>query len=151
MPRLRVGKYALQLSDSEELDVVSANTMYTEDSPPQSYAYKELVEVVTRAVERLKTEVWRFSPEPVRTTSALVGKAYSAAGQAAACLLTMTLLQGYQADLLADLDEGEGIGPDTVCELRQATDLSLRATKEMPRSIGRSMAALVATERHLII
>ncbi len=164
MPRLRVGKYALQLSDSEELDVVSANTMYTEDSPPQSYAYKELVEVVTRAVERLKTEVWRFSPDssssarspvlptkPVRTTSALVGKAYSVAGQAAACLLTMTLLQGYQADLLADLDEGEGIGPDTVCELRQATDLSLRATKEMPRSIGRSMAALVATERHLII
>ncbi len=108
--------------------------------------------------------MWRFSPDssssarspvlpnkPVRTTSALVGKAYSAAGQAAACLLTMTLLQGYQVDLLADLDEGEGIGPDTVCELRQATDLSLRATKEMARSIGRSMAALVATERHLII
>ncbi len=27
--------------------------MYTEDSPPQSHAYEELVEVVTRAVERL--------------------------------------------------------------------------------------------------
>ncbi len=48
--------------------------------------------------------------KPVRTTSALVGKAYSAAGQAAACLHTMSLLQAYKADLLADLDEGEGVG-----------------------------------------
>ncbi len=39
--------------------------------------------------------------KPVRTTSA---------GQAAACLHTMSLLQAYNADLLADLDEGEGIG-----------------------------------------
>ncbi len=221
----------LQLSDSEELDVVSANAMYTEDSPHQ-HAYEELVEVVTRAVERLNID-WpaeredvrsksrldeRFStsraqpqcqglpgiardhgtkpvsyrvnstqtshyssilnkevhgygempkveetlasylsPEPsssarspvlptkpVRTTSALVGKAYSAAGQAAACLHTMSLLQAYQADLLSDIDEGEGIGPDTVCKLRRATDLSLRATKDAARSIGRSMAALVA-------
>ncbi len=45
--------------------------------------------------------------KPVRTTSALVGKAYSAAGQAAACLHTMSLLQAYQAELLTDLDEGE--------------------------------------------
>ncbi len=40
----------LQLSDSEELDVISANAKDTEDSPPQSHAYEELVEVVTRAV-----------------------------------------------------------------------------------------------------
>ncbi len=65
--------------------------------------------------------------KPVKTTSALAGKSYSAAGQAAACLHTMSLLQAYQAELLADLDEGEGIGPNTVCELRQATDLSVRA------------------------
>ncbi len=50
--------------------------------------------------------------KPVRTTSALVGKAYSAAGYAAACLHTISLLQAYQAELLADLDEGEGIGPN---------------------------------------
>ncbi len=37
----------LQLSDSEELDVVSANARDTEDLPPQSRAYEELVEVVT--------------------------------------------------------------------------------------------------------
>ncbi len=61
----------------------------------------------------------------------------------------MLLLQAYQADLLADLNEGEGIGPDTVCDLRRATDLSLRATKEMARSISRSMAALVTMERHI--
>lgn len=36
-------------------------------------------------------------------------------------------------------------GPDAVTELCLGTDLSLRATKEMAKSIGRSMA----TERHL--
>ncbi len=36
-----------------------------------------------------------------------------------------------------------------VAELRRATDLSLRASKETARAIGWSMAALVATERHL--
>ncbi len=41
--------------------------------------------------------------KPVRITSALVVKAYSAAGQAAACLHTMSLLQAYQAELLIDL------------------------------------------------
>ncbi len=152
----------LQLSDSEELDVASVNARDTEDSPPQSRAYEELVEVVTRAVERLSiawpaereyvqmanstnAEVWRsrekpvsyrvfstqtshyssilnkevhgygempkveetltsyLSPEssssarspvlptkPVRTTSALVGKAYSAVGQVAPCLHMVT-------------------------------------------------------------
>ncbi len=64
-------------------------------------------------------------------------------------LQPMSLLQAYQAKLLADLDEGEGVGPNAVCELHRATDLSLRAAKEMAKSIGRSMAALVATERHL--
>ncbi len=61
----------------------------------------------------------------------------------------MSLLQAYQSELLTELDEGEGISPNTVCELRRATDLTLRAVKEMAKSIGLSMAALVATERHL--
>ena len=34
-------------------------------------------------------------------------------------------------------------------ELRKATDLSLRITKEKARAIGRSMAGLVCVERHL--
>ncbi len=41
----------LQLSDSEELDVVSVNARDTEDSPPQSRAYEDFVEVVPRAVD----------------------------------------------------------------------------------------------------
>ncbi len=59
--------------------------------------------------------------KPVRITSALMEKAYSAAGQAVACLHTMSLLQAYQAELLIDLDEGKGISPNTICELCRAT------------------------------
>ncbi len=73
--------------------------------------------------------------KPVRTTSALVGKAYSAAGQAAACLHTMSLLQAYQAALLADLDEDEGI-----------------ANCVGPKScLSGLWQHLVATERHLMV
>ncbi|CAM4611821.1 unnamed protein product [Leuciscus chuanchicus] len=84
--------------------------------------------------------------KPVKVTSSLVHKAY-AAGQAAACLHTMSIMQAYQAELLGDSEDGGGISADTVSELRRATDLSLRATKETAKSIF--MAALVATERHL--
>ncbi len=87
--------------------------------------------------------------KPLRTSSALVGKGYAAAGQAGSCLHTMAVLQAYQADLLKELDEGEGFGADDICELHRTTDLSLRATKETARAIGRSMATLVAAERHL--
>ncbi len=51
----------LQLSDSEELDVVSVNVRDKEDSPPQSRAYEELVQVVTRAVD------WPAEKEDVRS------------------------------------------------------------------------------------
>ncbi|KAL0148205.1 hypothetical protein M9458_056526, partial [Cirrhinus mrigala] len=71
----------------------------------------------------------------LHTTSALVGKGYSSAG--------------IQADLLKELDEGEEIKVEDITELRRATDLSLRATKETAHAIGRSMAAMVAAERHL--
>ncbi|KAL0181298.1 hypothetical protein M9458_023704, partial [Cirrhinus mrigala] len=55
--------------------------------------------------------------KPLRTTSALVGKGYTAAGQAGACLHTMSVLQAYQADLLKRASRG-------------TADLALRATKE---------------------
>ncbi len=87
--------------------------------------------------------------KPCRVTSSLVGRAYIAAGRAGACLHTMALMQAYQADFLKDLDEGEGPTPGDLAELRRAADLSLRVTKETARAIGRSMAAMVATERHL--
>ncbi len=96
-------------------------------------------------VSSLKAPV--LPTKPLWTSSALVGKAYTAAGQAGACLHTMAVLQ--RADLLKEMDEGEDIRNDDVAELRRATDLSLQATKETARAIRRSMAALVATERHL--
>lgn len=76
----------------------------------------------------------RLPSRALKTPSALVGKAYTSAAQAGACLHTMAMLQAYQANLLGGLDN-EG-----------AADLSLRATKEMARAIGCSMAALVTTE-----
>ncbi len=85
--------------------------------------------------------------KPLRT--ALVGKAYTAAGQAVGCLHTLAVLQAYQAELLGDLDEEDTIKSDDIAEICRATDLSLRATKETAKAIGRSMAALVVTERTL--
>ncbi len=61
----------------------------------------------------------------------------------------MVVLQAYQADLLKEVDEGDDIRNEDIAELRRATDLSLSATKETTRTIGWSMAALVATQRHL--
>ncbi|KAL0201989.1 hypothetical protein M9458_000007, partial [Cirrhinus mrigala] len=99
------------------------------------------------AASSLKAPV--LPSKPLRVTSALVGKGYAAAGQAGACLHTMSVLQAYQADLLKELDEGTEISDCDISELRRTADLSLRATKETARAIGRSMASLVAAERHL--
>ncbi len=87
--------------------------------------------------------------KPLQDTSRLNGKAYAAAGQAVASLHTMAVLQAYQADLLKDLDNGQGLSPDEVAELRRTTDLALRATKQAATAMDRSMAAMVVTERHL--
>ncbi len=61
----------------------------------------------------------------------------------------MAVLQAYQADLLKDLDKGQGLSPDEVAELRRTTDLALRATKQATTAMGRSMEAMVVTERHM--
>lgn len=83
--------------------------------------------------------------KPLKETSRLNSKAYAAAGQAGAALRTMSVLQAYQADLLKDLDQGQGLPPEAVAELRRTTDLALRATKQTAAAIGRSMAAMVVT------
>ncbi len=92
---------------------------------------------------------WKSRPllpsKPCRTTSALIGKSYIAAGQAGMALHTMAI----QADVLKEMDEGTGLTPEAVKELRRATDLALRATKHTARAVGRSMVASVATECHL--
>lgn len=59
-------------------------------------------------------------------------------------------MQVYQADLLKDLSEGKEIRSDYVEEVLCATDLALRATKEMIQAICHSVAAM-ATERHLCL
>ncbi|KAI2647600.1 Serine/threonine-protein kinase MEC1 [Labeo rohita] len=61
---------------------------------------------------------------PLQVTSRLNGKAYAAAGQAVGALHTMAVLQAYQADLLKDLDKGQGLSPDEVSELRRTTSCS---------------------------
>ncbi len=96
---------------------------------------------------------WKSRPlllsKPRRTTSALIGKSYMAAGQAGAALHTMAILQAYQAEVLKEMDEGDSVSPEAVKELRRATDLALRATKHTAWAVGRSMAGLVAAEYHL--
>ncbi len=50
------------------------------------------------------------------------------------------------------MDEGTGLTPESVKELRRATDLALRATKHTARApygVGRPMAGSVAAESHL--
>ncbi len=64
-------------------------------------------------------------------------------------LHAMAILQTYQADILKEMDEGTGLTPEAVKELRRATDLALRATKHTAHAAGRSMAGSVAAERHL--
>ncbi|KAL0161814.1 hypothetical protein M9458_041210, partial [Cirrhinus mrigala] len=95
---------------------------------------------------------WQGSPrlpsKACRLSSALTGRAYSAAGQAATALHTMATLQVYQAKALKELHRGS---PDQAVlqELRAATDFTLRATKVMARSLGQVMSTLVVQERHL--
>ncbi|KAL0154438.1 hypothetical protein M9458_050260, partial [Cirrhinus mrigala] len=57
-----------------------------------------------------------------------------------AMLHFMGMLQAYQADVLKELDDAEGLTHEAVKELRRATDLSFRATKDTARAVGRSMA-----------
>ncbi len=99
------------------------------------------------------TPSWKSRPllptKPCRTTSALIGKSYIAAGQAGMALHTMAILQAYQADVLKKMDEGTGLTPEAVKELCRATDLALRATKHTGRAVGGSMAGSVAAECHL--
>ncbi|KAL1269008.1 hypothetical protein QQF64_031297 [Cirrhinus molitorella] len=64
------GSLTLHLSSSEEVEVMSVDTEETVDSPPQSLAYEELVEVVTRAVAKLNID-WPAEQQDVRPKSKL--------------------------------------------------------------------------------
>lgn len=68
-----------------------------------------------------------------------------------ATLHSMGVLQAYQAELLKELDEREGLTPKAVKELRRAAVLVLKATKHTARAVGRSMAGMVSVECHLCL
>ncbi len=76
--------------------------------------------------------------KPCRTTSALAGRSYASAGQAASALHSMAVLQVYQAKLLSAIDESEP-DPATLRELRSATDLALQATKIEAQKASQAM------------
>ncbi|KAF4105162.1 hypothetical protein G5714_014493 [Onychostoma macrolepis] len=86
--------------------------------------------------------------KPCRTTSALIGKSYMAAGQAGSALHTIVILQPYQAEELKEMDEGDGVPFEAVKELRRATNLALHATKHTAQVVGRSMLGLVVAESY---
>ncbi len=103
-----------------------------------------------RTSRRIPPPSWKSHPllpsKPCRTTSALIGRSYMVAGQLGAALHTMAILQAYQAEVLKEMDEGDGVTPEAVKELRRATNLALRATKHTARAVGLSLAT---AERHL--
>ncbi len=75
--------------------------------------------------------------KPCRATSALAGRAYSAAGKAASALHSMAVLQVFQAKMLAN--EEAGLDSASLRDLRSATD----------QAIGHSMSRLIVLEHHL--
>ncbi|KAI2653956.1 Transmembrane protein 255B [Labeo rohita] len=81
-------------------------------------------------------------------SSALAGRTYHAAGQAATALHAMATLQVYQAKVLKHLHK-RGSDQGAMEELRAATDFALRATKVTARSLGQVMSTIVVQERHL--
>ncbi len=48
---------------------------------------------------------------------------------AGASLHTMAILHASHAEVLKDMDDGGGVTPEAVKEIRRAADLALRATK----------------------
>ncbi len=152
-------------------------TRISDQEARPSAAYSELVDVLSRATEKLALD-WPDEPRESRASKLderfLIGahsklerrnlpffsdlhreissswkQPFSSRLTNAAAADTMAILQAYQADVLKEMDEGTGLTPEAVKKLRRATDLALRATKHTARAVGRSMAASMAAERHL--
>ncbi len=96
---------------------------------------------------------WKSRPllttKPCRTTSALIGKSYIAAGQAGTPSTRWPSFRPTRRTFLKRWMRGLVWLQRLWKELRRATDLALRATKHTARAVGRSMAGSVAAERHL--
>lgn len=66
----------------------------------------------------------------MRITSRLNCRACPAAGQACGSLhMMMVYQQAYQADLVKDFDQGQGLSPEVAAEPCHTIDLDLQATK----------------------
>lgn len=80
------------------------------------------------------TTSWQGNPnhpsKDCKFSSNLTDKAYKAYGQGASALHAMILLQVYQAIVLMDMPQG-------------GSDLTLRVTKVMARSVGQAMVTIV--------
>ncbi len=120
-------------SDSEDFGPALADALPPSGQEARpSAACSELVDVLSRATEKARAGLARWAPRvPSFETPLplLSGKSYIAAGQAGMALHMMAILQAYQADVLKEMDEGTGLTPEAVKELRRVTDLALRATK----------------------
>lgn len=81
----------LQLSTSEEVDVLSIEAGEMESPPPHPPAYEELLEVVTHAVAKLNIS-WPCERQEAHKKSKLDERFF----------------QAGRTDLLKDLHEGEG-------------------------------------------
>ncbi|KAL0157250.1 hypothetical protein M9458_048496, partial [Cirrhinus mrigala] len=158
----------LHLSSSEEVDVETVDEL----SAPQFPQYEELLEVVTRAVAKLNID-WpaepqvepqksklderflRPRPPPARRSLPFFPDLHTEVSRSWKSPFSSRLFipASYNYDYVAGLDErGYRAMPrveQTLASYLRTADLSLRATKETARAIGRSMAALVAAERHL--
>ncbi len=81
--------------------------------------------------------------------SALAGRAYSAAGQAASALHSTAVLQVFQAKILAS--EEADLDVASLRDLRSMTGLGLRGTKSTAQAIRHSLSSLLVLERHLCL
>ncbi len=87
------------------------------------------------------------SPELRNSTSALIGKSYIAAVRP---VWPSTDGPSFRPRrVLKEMDEGTGLTPEAVKELRRVTDLALRATKHTAATTLRVYVAAIAARREL--
>jgi LSD1 subclass zinc finger protein len=131
---------------------ISASLRSVDGAAEKGYSAMPPVEDLVAAHLCPPSARWRSSPtlpsKACRATSSFHARAYTAAGQAASALHSMSVLQVLQSDILREWAES-GRNPSAVTDLRSATDLALRATKAAAQALGRCMASLCVSERHL--
>lgn len=142
-----------QLAADDSMSLAASNVKDPGSPPPkesgdvQPSVDSELIHILTKAVEEHglsgqpqkipPVDTWMngSSQGSARTTSALAGRAYSAAGQAGSALYTMAVLQVFQAKLLQAMDQ-PCPDPTAFRQLGSVTDLALCTIKITAQAIG---------------